>query len=89
MLCLKPIWLNELHTEKVPEKVKTLSIETVYTIRKDISPDLKIDKVIDKRVKEVLEARLKEFNGNAKQAFSNLDENPIWLNKEKVFLSRG
>jgi len=82
-LSKKPIWLNELHTEKVPEKVKTLSIETVYTIRKDISPDLKIDKVIDKRVKEVLEARLKEFNGNAKQAFSNLDENPIWLNKEK------
>lgn len=82
-LSKNPIWLNELHTEKVPEKVKTLSIETVYTIRKDISPDLKIDKVIDKRVKEVLEARLKEFNGNAKQAFSNLDENPIWLNKEK------
>jgi CRISPR-associated endonuclease Csn1 len=82
-LSKKPIWINELHTEKVPEKVKTLSIETVYTIRKDISPDLKIDKVIDKRVKEVLEARLKEFNGNAKQAFSNLDENPIWLNKEK------
>lgn len=83
VLSKNPIWLNELHTEKVPEKVKTLSIETVYTIRKDISPDLKIDKVIDKRVKEVLEARLKEFNGNAKQAFSNLDENPIWLNKEK------
>ena len=82
-LSKNPIWINELHTEKVPEKVKTLSIETVYTIRKDISPDLKIDKVIDKRVKEVLEARLKEFNGNAKQAFSNLDENPIWLNKEK------
>ncbi len=82
-LSKNPIWLNELHTEKVPEKVKTLSIETIYTIRKDISPDLKIEKVIDKRVREILEARLKEFNGNAKQAFSNLDENPIWLNKEK------
>ena len=30
-----------------------------------------------------MEARLKEYNGNAKQAFSNLDENPIWLNQEK------
>lgn len=58
-----------------------MNFETVYTIRKDISPDLKLEKIIDKRIREILEARLKEFNGNAKQAFSNLDENPIWLNK--------
>lgn len=82
-LSKKPIWLDELHTEQVPEKVKTVNYETVYTIRKDISPDLKLEKIIDKRIKEVLEIRLKEFNDNAKQAFSNLDENPIWLNKEK------
>lgn len=82
-LSKKPIWIDELHTEQVPEKVKTVSFETVYTIRKDISPDLKLEKIIDKRIREILEARLKEFNGNAKQAFSNLDENPIWLNKEK------
>ena len=30
-----------------------------------------------------MEIRLAEFDGNAKKAFSNLDENPIWLNKEK------
>ena len=82
-LSKKPIWLDELHTEQVPEKVKTVSFETVYTIRKDISPDLKLEKIIDKRIREKLEARLKEFNGNAKQAFSNLDENPIWL-KEPI-----
>jgi len=39
--------------------------------------------VVDKNVRERLDARLKEFNGNAKQAFSNLEENPIWLNKTK------
>ena len=82
-LSKKPIWLDELHTKQVPEKVKTVCFETVYTIRKDVSPDLKLDKVIDQKVKERLEARLKEFNGNTKQAFSNLDENPIWLNKTK------
>jgi len=78
-----PIWLDELHTKKIPAKVKTVRFETLYTIRKDISADLKLDKVIDKHVKSILETRLKEFNGNAKQAFSNLTENPIWLNKDK------
>ena len=78
-----PLWLDNMHTQKVPEKVKTVVYETIYTIRKEISPDLKIDKVIDSRIREILKARLAECNGNAKAAFSNLDENPIWLNKEK------
>jgi CRISPR-associated endonuclease Csn1 len=82
-LSKKPIWLDELHTEQVPEKVKTVSFETIYTIRKEVSSDLKLDKVIDKKVRERLEARLEEFNGNAKLAFANIDKNPIWLNKEK------
>ena len=78
-----PIWLYNLHTLKVPEKVKTITYETAYTIRKEVSPDLNIEKVVDKRIKQLLENRLKEFGGDAKKAFSNLDENPIWLNKEK------
>jgi len=78
-----PIWLDELHTYQVPERVKTVGIEKIYTIRKDISPDLKIEKVIDVKTRTILEARLSEFNGDSKKAFSNLDENPIWLNKEK------
>lgn len=82
-LSKSPIYLDELHTSKVPEIVTTKTYETVYTIRKAISPDLKIEKVIDKKVKEILENRLAEFNNDAKKAFENLDENPIWLNKEK------
>jgi len=81
-LSKKPIWLDELHTTQVPEKVKTVCFETIYTIRKDISADLKIEKVIDVNIRRILEDRLKKHNGNAKQAFSNLDENPIWLNEE-------
>ena len=50
---------------------------------KRISSEPKIDKVIDHGIKRILRKRLDEFNGNAKEAFSNLDENPIWLNKEK------
>ena len=78
-----PEWLNEQHTEKVPEKVTTVEFETIYTIRKEISPDLKIDKVVDAQIRRTLQARLDEYGGDAKKAFSNLDENPIWLNKAK------
>ena len=78
-----PLYFDTLQTYKVPAKVKTVSLETIYTIRKDITPDLKIDKVVDPQIKIVLENRLKEFGGDSKKAFINLDENPIWLNKEK------
>ncbi|HPF00782.1 MAG TPA: type II CRISPR RNA-guided endonuclease Cas9 [Bacteroidales bacterium] len=78
-----PIFIDEAHSMTVPEKVKLVFKEPVYTIRKEISADLKIEKVIDVKIRNILEARLKEFNNDAKKAFSNLDENPIWLNKEK------
>ena len=82
-LAKSPIFLNELHTDHVPEKVKVASFETIYTIRKAISPDLKIDKVIDKHIQKILQDRLAEFNNDPKKAFINLDENPIWINKER------
>jgi CRISPR-associated endonuclease Csn1 len=78
-----PIYLDELQTLKVPEKIKTKDVETIYTIRKDISPDLRIDKVIDKKIQKILQERLIEFNNDPKKAFTDLDLNPIWLNKEK------
>ncbi len=77
-----PIYL-ESSDKPVPSLVKTVTMETIYTIRKDINKDLKIDKVIDKHIREILEKRLEEYGGLAEKAFSNLDENPIWLNKEK------
>ncbi|MBN2237650.1 MAG: type II CRISPR RNA-guided endonuclease Cas9 [Bacteroidales bacterium] len=79
----KPIFLDELHTQKIPEKVKIQEMETIYTIRKDISPDLRIDKVIDKKIQKILQDRLNEYKNDPKKAFSDLDVNPIWLNKEK------
>jgi CRISPR-associated endonuclease Csn1 len=39
--------------------------------------------VIDTKIKRILEQRLADFGGDAKKAFTNLDENPICLNKEK------
>ncbi|MCB9195000.1 MAG: type II CRISPR RNA-guided endonuclease Cas9 [Flavobacteriales bacterium] len=57
--------------------------EENFTIRKDISADLKIEKVIDEGVRRVLQDRLDQYKGNAKEAFADIDKNPIWLNKEK------
>ena len=78
-----PIYLNDDHTLCVPAKVKTVTYETIFTQRKPIDKDLKVDKVIDEHVQKILQARLNEFGGDAKKAFSNLDENPIWLNRER------
>ncbi|WLD24577.1 type II CRISPR RNA-guided endonuclease Cas9 [Flavobacterium dauae] len=80
-LSKNPILLKD--GTELPEKVKLMWLEDDYTIRKDIGPDLKIDKVIDEGVKRILQTRLNEFKGDAKKAFSDLEQNPIWLNEEK------
>ena len=78
-----PLYVDDMHIIAVPERVKTVGFEYVYTIRKEVTPDLKIDKVVDSKVRNILKARLEQFANVAKKAFVNLDENPIWLNKEK------
>ena len=80
-LSKNPILLKD--GTELPEKVKLMWLEDDFTIRKEVGPDLKIDKVIDEEVKSILQERLDEFKGDAKKAFSDLDQNPIWLNKEK------
>ncbi|AOW19677.1 type II CRISPR RNA-guided endonuclease Cas9 [Urechidicola croceus] len=82
-LSKNPIYLDVAQTKTLPESVKVQFFEENYTIRKEISPDLKIDKIIDKGIQRILLKRLDEFNGKPKEAFSNLEKNPIWLNKEK------
>lgn len=79
----QPLWLDGNRTKKVPEKVKTTTLATIYTIRKEISPKLRLDKIMDIGIRKILENRLKEYGDDENKAFSNLEENPIWLNKEK------
>jgi len=78
-----PIYLDDSHTKQVPQKVKTVTLEEVFTIRKPIDKDLNVEKVVDLRVRKLLQERLAEYGGDAKKAFANLDENPIWLNRER------
>ncbi|PQA94074.1 type II CRISPR RNA-guided endonuclease Cas9 [Chryseobacterium shigense] len=82
------IFLNDDKTEQLPETVSLAWYETGYTIRKVVNPDnfkdyKNIEKVTDKRIRDILTERLKAFNGNSKEAFSDLEKNPIWLNKAK------
>lgn len=78
-----PLFTDILHSEEVPQKVKTVRLIPVYTIRKQIDPSLKIEKVIDCHIRQILYNRLEEYGNDPKKAFSNLDENPIWLNKDR------
>lgn len=82
------IFIDENKTEKMPESVTLAWYEIGYTIRKVVNPDnfkdfKNLEKIVDKGIREILINRLKEFNGNSKEAFSDLEKNPIWLNKEK------
>lgn len=78
-----PVFLDKHQSVQLPDKVKVGWLEDGYTIRKPIGPDLKVDKVTDEGVKRVLQKHLEKFGGDPKLAFSNLEENPVWMNKEK------
>ena len=75
-----PVYINGT---AIPSRVKLVSLEKTYTVRKNVDTNLNIEKVVDKHIKEILIERLKQYNDDQKAAFSNLEENPIWLNKEK------
>lgn len=79
-----PIYLDSLHATQVPLKVKCVRFSTYYCIRKDVGPDLSIDKIIDSKVRSRIKERIAEYDGNVKAALSNLDVNPIWLDDAKT-----
>lgn len=87
-LLKNPIYLDTQKTVLLPEKVQLTWMEDDYTIRKNISPEnfkdaKNIEKVIDAGIRNILLTRLQDCKGDAKAAFSDLDKNPVWLNKEK------
>jgi CRISPR-associated endonuclease Csn1 len=87
-LSKNPIYVDNSKREILPEKVILRWLEEDYSIRKDITPEnfkdeKTIEKVLDGAVKKLLLERLRKYKGNSKDAFSNLEKNPIWLNEEK------
>ncbi|MCQ2192163.1 MAG: type II CRISPR RNA-guided endonuclease Cas9 [Paludibacteraceae bacterium] len=83
-----PIYLDAAHAIMVPTKVEIRIPQKIFTIRKEISQDLKVEKVIDEQVRKILQDRLNAFGGDPKLAFANLDENPIWQNESKQIAIR-
>lgn len=84
----KPIFLDREKKKEMPIEVKVVDYIEDFSIRKEINPDnfkneKHIAKVLDSRVRSILLERFKQYDKDYRKAFSNLDENPIWLNKEK------
>lgn len=55
----------------------------VFTKRVEVNEGLNVDDVVDKGVQRILQERLHEYGNKPKEAFTNLEENPIWFNREK------
>lgn len=72
---------GKLHAETYYRKI-TNEGNPMFVTRKDITPELKIEKVIDKHIREILADRLRAYGNDPKKAFANLDENPIWFNQQ-------
>jgi len=79
-----PIWLDANQTVPLTE-VDIIDYETEYVIKYPVTnitlKDLNF--VVDKKVRELLAERLKQYDNNHKEAFKDITNNPIWLNEEK------
>lgn len=79
-----PVWLDDAHTVSIPAKVKCVRFTVLYSIRKDVAPDLNVNKVLDTKARARIKERIAENGGNLKAALSNIENNPIWLDDAKT-----
>jgi CRISPR-associated endonuclease Csn1 len=82
-----PIYTDNTHTQKLPEVVQLVWLEEDFSIKKEITPDnfkdeKLIEKIIDPKIKVILQKRLQQYGNDSKKAFSDLDKTPVWFNKE-------
>ena len=83
----KPIYLDNIEQEELKEAfcyikvvTKKMDINAEILNKKVKIEGIETDKILDKKVQQILQER-KDKLGN--DAFKNLEENPIWFNKEK------
>jgi CRISPR-associated endonuclease Csn1 len=69
-----PIYLDK-SKEKVLERASVYKEEYVIKYKLDAIDSKKVEKIVDKGLKDIVKVRLKEFNGNTKNAFAN----PLYL----------
>jgi CRISPR-associated endonuclease Csn1 len=80
LLKKKPLIYKDKELKEVAVYEHTCTKRVVIS---DKVTSAQIDKIVDKKIQMVIESRLDEYQGKIKEAFSNLKDNPIWLNKEK------
>lgn len=70
-------WKNE-NLEEV------LIYDEVFTTRKKLDEKFNNpSEIIDPEVREIVTQRLKEFDNNPKKAFADIENKPVWYNKDK------
>ena len=75
---------DDTYYGSIREKIPGSGGEVViFTKRVEVSESLNVDDVVDKGIQNILRNRLLEYGNDSKKAFTNLEENPIWFNREK------
>jgi CRISPR-associated endonuclease Csn1 len=83
-LAKNPIWADaektkEITTVAIANEVNEHVIK--YPIQSITTKD--VDSIVDGKVKEVIKKRLEAHGGNHKEAFKDLEKNPVWMNEAK------
>ena len=82
---------KESEKNPIPEHLKEITLyQHEHVVKYPLGDSFKAadaEFIVDRKVREVVKKRLSDFNNNHKEAFKDLDKNPIWMNKEKgVFI---
>ena len=77
----KPIYVDRNKGIIMPVKIEISTLVYFFTKRAPVDAKLNVNDVVDEKIKCILNQRIKDF-GSKEKAFSDLDNNPIWLNKE-------
>ena len=59
-----PIWIDEDHTQCVPDQVTIRWFEKQFTIRKAVDKDLNLDKVVDEGVRRIQVGLVRDAQGH-------------------------
>lgn len=72
----------------LPEHLKEITLfKKEHVVRYNLDGNFKAadaESIVDENIKRKVKERLAVFNNNPKEAFKNLNENPIWLNDHRL-----
>ncbi len=86
---LKNIIYNNKQVEEItvniPIYTKRIEIDKFFTdgLKTKSAKEKAIKKIIDPKIREIMQNRLEKYDGDFKKAFANIEQNPVWLTKPK------